>query len=104
VPNRDEKAKRKEILHTLREEQSQKVRESLPAEVEDLKKLFDFVDKKLSDRDCDDTLRFTLEFVRQNAMDESRVVPWLESNGGYCDCEVLNNVEEVVDNVIPKSN
>lgn len=34
-------------------------------------------------------------------MDESRVIPWLEGNGGHCDCEALNNVEEVVAEAFP---
>lgn len=39
--------------------------------------------------------------MQQRAIDEGRVVPWLEQNGGHCDCEVIANVEEAVSNAIP---
>jgi len=36
------------------------------------------------------------EFVRQHAMEEDRTIQWLQENGGNCDCEALNNIEEIV--------
>lgn len=101
MASKDEKARRKELLHSLRNGEREKARESLPAPILGLKALFDFLDAQLSKSDCDHTLRFTLEYVRQNAMDETLVVSWLEKHGGYCDCEALNNVEEIVAEAVP---
>jgi hypothetical protein len=42
-----------------------------------------------------------LEFVRLNEMDEDKVIRWLEANGGNCDCEALNNVEQIVSEAVP---
>jgi hypothetical protein len=101
MPSKDEKARRKDLLHSLRNQERQKTREGFPAPILALKGLFDFLDEQLSESDCDDTLRLTRDYVRRNAMDESLIVPWLEEHGGYCDCEALNNVEALVADAVP---
>jgi hypothetical protein len=101
MPNKDEKARRKELLHSLRSQKRQETREGFPAPILALKGLFDFLDEKLSESDCDDTLRFTREYIRRNAMDENLITQWLEKHGGYCDCEALNNVEAIVADAMP---
>lgn len=100
MPNEDEKARRKKLLHSLRDADRQKTRDGFPAPIIELKGLFDSLDVQLSDTDCDDTLRFTREYIQRNAMDETLVVAWLEKHGGCCDCEALNNVEEIVANAV----
>ena len=65
----------------------------LPTSKKNLQKLFDWIDEKLADVDCDCTLRHAREFIRKLGLDEAVVVDWLEDHGGYCDCEVLINVE-----------
>jgi len=101
MTGKDEKARRKEILHSLRNEGRQKTRDGFPIPVLALKGLFDFLDLQLSESVCDDTLRFTRDYVRSNGMNESQIVEWLEGHGGYCDCEALNNVEEIVADAVP---
>lgn len=66
-----------------------------------LKGLFDFLEQRLSESACDDTLRFTREYIRQSVMREGETIRWLEQQGGFCDCEVLNNVESVVADAVP---
>jgi hypothetical protein len=101
MPGKDEKARRKELMHSLRDGQRKSARESLPLAVSTLKDLFDFLDERLSDAECDHSLRLTRQFMQQRAIDEGQVIPWLEQNGGYCDCEVIANVEEAVSNAVP---
>ena len=101
MPDKDEKARRKQILHEVRDQQRQKIRDAFPASVLVLKSLFDFLDEKLSEADCDDTFRFTREYIQRNTTDEDHVIRWLEENGGHCDCEVLDNVEQVVSDAVP---
>lgn len=50
---------------------------------------------------CKNDLRFTEEFCEQHGLDFKAVKERLESEGGYCDCEVLFNAEE---NINPKEN
>ena len=103
-PDNLERTRRRQLTCAMRDQQRQQVRESLPAPLPALKALFDSLDDQLPTDGCDDTLRFTREFIRSNAMDEDHVVQWLKQNGGHCDCEVLNNVEEVVTDAVPGYN
>ena len=104
MPSNDEKARRKELLHSHRDEQRRNTRGSFPAPVLVLKGMFDFLDSRLSERACDHTLRFTRDYVSAKGMNEDSNIQWLEKHGGHCDCEVLNNVEEVVAEAAPEYN
>jgi hypothetical protein len=85
----------------LREEERQKARNDFPASAVVLKNLFKFLDEMLQAQDCDDTLRLTRDFIVRNGLPEREFIDWLEKNGGYCDCEALANVEEVVSDAVP---
>jgi len=69
---------------------------ALPVSEEVLTDLFNYVARKLAS--CDHTLHFTCEFIRIHSLDDDRIVSWLESQGGYCDCKVLLNVAACWDN------
>jgi malonyl CoA-acyl carrier protein transacylase len=101
MPDRAERARRKEILNANREQNRRAVRDQFPIGVPVLKSLFDHLDAQLSTGECDDTLRFAREFIAGNGLSEELIVGWLEKNGGYCDCEALNNVEEIVEDAAP---
>ena len=101
MPSKDEKARRKHIAHALRDQQRQKTREGFPAPVLVLRELFDDLDQRLGDEECDGSLRLTRQFLRRSAVPEDRVIRWLEEQGGHCDCEALNNVESVVAEAVP---
>ncbi len=59
-------------------------------------KLFDYLDTELSDKDCDDSNHLTKTFLGQigSIVNAQVVLDWLAEKGGYCDCEILANVEE----------
>jgi hypothetical protein len=101
MPDKNEKARRKELLHSVREDARRKVRDSLPVPAPALKALFDYADAQLKSSECDDTLRHVLDFIRSHALPEDAIVIWLENNGGYCDCEALANAEQVVEEAVP---
>jgi hypothetical protein len=98
----DEKSKRKAILHKLRDDERRVVREGFPVSATVLKALFSFLGQRLSVEECDDTLRFSREFIAAHKLSEETVREWLESKGGFCDCEVLDNVEQVVEDAVPE--
>ena len=59
------------------------------------KKLFDYLEIHLADEDCDDTNSLTKTFLLQSVNENGDgVLEWLSDHGGYCDCEILANVEE----------
>ncbi len=68
---------------------------SLPMDRENFQKLFDYLDTELTDKNCDDTNSLTKTFLLQsNIQKVDEVLEWLAEHGGYCDCEILANVEE----------
>ncbi len=60
---------------------------------EQLDELLDVLDAELGDHPCDHSLQFTLAWARSNGVDAAILAGSLEHFGGYCDCEVLANVE-----------
>ncbi len=66
---------------------------SMPILQADLVQLFEFLDNALV-AGCDHSFRFTRQFLQANNLPEATIVPWLGNHGGYCDCEVLANVED----------
>jgi hypothetical protein len=93
MPSNAELERRKALLRGLAEQHHAQAIAALPLPREALTALFDHLDQALGAA-CDHSLRFTRQFLQQQALDEATVVPWLQANGGYCDCEVLANVED----------
>lgn len=72
-------------------------KEVTPIPIDDkiLKGLFDYLDEKLHSDGCKGDLRLTTAYLKeQGVKDLENAIAWLNSKGGYCDCEVLANVEE----------
>ena len=57
MPDKNEKARRKSIQRTAREDARQKVRDTLPVPAPVLKALFEYVDQQLKSTECDHTHR-----------------------------------------------
>ncbi len=102
MPDKNEIERRKQIKRDLRENAKIKFENSLPMSRQYFIQLFDFLNKKLSEYGCDDSLKLTTEFLQQKCVEKiNETESWLQENGGYCDCEVLYNIEEMFDeNVI----
>lgn len=97
--DKEEKERRKQILNELREKQLKEFEQSLPMDREIFENLFDYLDNQLEENSCDDTNKLTLEFLVKNKIENvETVINWLAENGGYCDCEILANVEEKFEN------
>lgn len=89
------KAKTKEIMDGLKKKAAQEFENSLPMSRDNFKKLFDYLDITLSDNDCDDTNGLTRKFLFQLDVENVDIVlQWLADQGGYCDCEISENVQE----------
>lgn len=96
MPDKTEKARRKQIQRELQEKARIKFEQSLPTSRELFQNLFDFLDEVLEKNTCDDSLKLTKQFLdSQNIQNREEVENWLKENGGFCDCEVLYNVEEL---------
>jgi hypothetical protein len=81
------------LLKAWKTNEKDKFESSLPVSESDLRLLFDYLGEQLGEKNCDDTLALTLNYIRRENLPVENVVKWLEENGGFCDCEVLANVE-----------
>jgi hypothetical protein len=100
--------RRREIRRELRDAERQAAERDLPAPKKELVALFEWVHDKLLEGSgqklkytldqlaggCDHTLKYTLEFAARHNLERDGLVQWLNQYGGYCDCEVVINVED----------
>lgn len=100
MPSAKEKQRRKELVQGAKAVAKDSLKASLPISVTQLRALFECLDSKLTEAGCDDTLRFTKQFAESNQLPYESLKAWLAVLGGYCDCEVLANVEEKVEGLL----
>ena len=90
-----DKAEKKRLQREHREKQKQAFNDSLPMSKKLFNQLFDFLDKHIvEDGGCNHDLQLTSDFLNNNNVEIEPVLSFLREHGGYCDCEVLGNVEE----------
>lgn len=65
----------------------------MPISKKNLKELFDYLNRP-NPPPCDHTLKDTIKFLDEKGLDKATIIPWLNEYGGYCDCEVIFNVDE----------
>jgi hypothetical protein len=91
-----EKERRRALKKEFKAKEREAILNSFPVGTDELSGLFDYVDAKLQEHDCDHTLRYSTEFAEASRWDVEKIVESLRANGGYCDCEILMNVEVLV--------
>ena len=86
--------KKREIdnLEQMSGEELEAFLESLPAGQYDIEDLFDYLEYKLEKEECNHTLRFSMQYMMENHLNFPKVSSWLQQNGGYCDCKVLEQI------------
>lgn len=94
MPSEEEIARRKHLTRSVAEKQRAAAEARMPISRQDLRDLFDFLDESLGAEGCNHSLEHTKSFLLSRKLDEVAIVPWLGEYGGFCDCEVLANVED----------
>ena len=90
-----EKSKRKEILKAIKEKELAEFRQNLPMPEDKFIRLFELLDAELHAHGCDHDLKLTEQILSNlDVKDVLSVLAWLKEQGGYCDCEVMMNVEQ----------
>lgn len=86
--------KKREIekLEQMSGEEIEAFLKSLPAPQEKLEDLFDYLEIKLEREECNHSLRYAMQFMMENRLNFPKVTAWLNNNGGYCDCKVLEQI------------
>lgn len=95
----EEKDRQKQLKAELKRKEKENFLNSLPMSTDRFEELYNYLDEQLQQEGCDDTLSLTESYLDEQGIEHEKVVSWLEENGGYCDCEVLANVEEKFDNL-----
>ena len=99
MPDKKEVERRKQIAREKKFESRQEFEKSLPMSSENFKSLFDYLDKQLTKNGCDHNFKFSLNYLQSLELNNiDNIIKWLGENGGYCDCEILANVEDKFDN------
>ena len=86
--------KKREIdnLEQMSGEELEAFLEGLPAGQYDIEDLFDFLEIKMAKEECNHSLRFAMQFMMENRLNFPKVSSWLQQNGGFCDCKVLEQI------------
>lgn len=94
MSSKEEKQNRKKLLHSLRMNEKESKIAQMPISASQLKELFDYLDENLEENGCQHSLVLTEAYLKENSLPVNSVISWLNQYGGYCDCEVLANVED----------
>lgn len=94
-----DKNKKKELKKKYDEEQKMTFVATLPFSSILFESLFDYLDEILGEHGCDDTLKYTIKFLEDNELPIDESLNWLRDNGGFCDCEVLANIEDKISEI-----
>jgi predicted house-cleaning NTP pyrophosphatase (Maf/HAM1 superfamily) len=93
MTSKTEQERRKTIVREIAKQKKAAAIAVMPICQNDLSDLFDYLDTALV-VGCDHTLRLTSQFLQARELPEPAILAWLNEYGGYCDCEVLANVEQ----------
>ena len=96
----EEIKRRKEAKNQFKAAWKDEFRKSLPADLPVLQEFMRRLDQMLSESDgCDHSLAKTEAASKSLNLEPSQIVEWVRNWGGYCDCEVIYNVDEKVDEI-----
>jgi hypothetical protein len=81
-----------ENLEQMNGEEIEAFLEALPAPKEQIEDMFDFIEFKLEREPCNHSLRFAMQYMMENRLNFPKMTAWLNENGGYCDCKVMEEI------------
>ena len=84
-----------ENLEQMSGEELQAFLDSLPAGQETISELLDYVEDELYESECNHSLQYSMRFMMENKLDFPKITSWLNNNGGYCDCKVMEQIAPI---------
>lgn len=66
--------------------------DSLPARQDTIGEMLDFIEDELYDGECNHSLQYAMRFMMENHLNFPQITSWLNENGGYCDCKVMEQI------------
>ena len=89
---------RKREIENLEEMSGEELKaflDSLPAGQETISELLDYIEDELYDSECNHSLQYAMRFMMENRLDFPKLTSWLNNNGGYCDCKVMEQIAPI---------
>ena len=89
--------KKREIenLEQMSGEELRAFLDSLPEQQDTISAMRDFIEDELYGRECNHSLQHAMKFMMDNQLNFPRLTSWLNENGGYCDCKVMEQIAPV---------
>lgn len=81
-----------ENLEQLIGEELQEFLDSLPARQDTISDLLNYLEDELYDSECNHSLQYSMRFMMEQHLNFPRITSWLNENGGYCDCKVMEQI------------
>ena len=103
MPSKEERRRRAKIVEAIVAQDTAEAVERMPISFKDLGALFNHLDKVFGNEGCDHTLKITSAFLESRKLNTDKILPWLGEYGGFCDCEVLANVEDSWESEVDKN-
>ena len=84
-----------ENLEQMSGEQLESFLALLPAGPETVSELLDYLEDELYDAECNHSLQLSMTFMMERRLDFPKFTSWLNDNGGYCDCKVMEQIAPI---------
>ena len=84
-----------ENLEQLSGEELHAFLDSLPAGQATISEMLDFVEDELYENECYHSLQYAMRFMMDNRLHFGKISEWLNENGGYCDCKVMEQIAPI---------
>lgn len=94
MPSKEEKQRRKDLVKIIVQEDTDEAIKNMPISFKDLAGLLNHLDEEFSVEGCDHTPKMTIRYLENKKLPSEEILSWLGEYGGYCDCEILANVED----------
>ncbi len=82
-------------LEQLSGEELERFLDSLPAGQTSISELLDYLEDELYEAECNHTLQLSMRFIMENGLSFPKITSWLNNNGGYCDCKVMEQIAPI---------
>ncbi len=90
-------ARKRALRKLVRDGERQGFIGAMPITIGQAQSLMVELEKGLLATPCDHTLRILHGWGAANGIDQTTMTSWVQTHGGFCDCEVLANVAERIE-------
>ena len=84
-----------EYLEQMSGQELEAFLDTLPAGPETVSELLDYLEDELYDSECNHSLQKSMKFMMERKLDFPKFTSWLNNNGGYCDCKVMEQIAPI---------